>query len=207
MADKDKRPCVFLDRDGTLNEEMGYINHVSRIRLIPGVARAIRRLNDAEVLAIVVSNQAGVARGYFTEDLVTSSMGRLEDLIAEESGGRIDHIYWCPFHPDGKPPYNVDSRDRKPKPGMVERACEEFPIDMNSSYMVGDRKTDITFGHALGLKTVLVQTGYGLGEWEHHRGEFDYEPDHVATDLSAAVDWILEDLTLSRVTAQSRGRG
>jgi len=128
----------------------------------------------------------------------------MEDLLAQEAEARLDKIYWCPFHPDGKPPYNVDSRDRKPKPGMVERACEDLPIDMDRSYMVGDRHTDITFGRALGLKTVLVRTGYGMGEWEHHREDFPYEPDHVAQDLTDAVTWILEDLRLSDAKAKAK---
>jgi D-glycero-D-manno-heptose 1,7-bisphosphate phosphatase len=207
MADRERRPCVFLDRDGTISEEVGFINHVSRMRLIPGSARAIRRLNDAGVLAIVVSNQSGVARGYFTEELLKQTMARMEDLLEEEADARLTTIYSCPHHPDGKPPYNQDSRMRKPKPGMVEKACEDFPVDLNRSYMVGDRKRDVTFGHALGLKAVLVHTGYGLGEWEHQRAQFDYEPDHVATDLAAAVDWILEDLTLSQAASEASGKG
>jgi D-glycero-D-manno-heptose 1,7-bisphosphate phosphatase len=197
------KPCVFLDRDGTITEEVGYVNHVARLRLIPGAAKAIRKLNDAGVLAICVSNQAGVARGYFTIDLLKDTMARMEALLAEKQDARLDGIYFCPHHPDGKPPYNEDSRDRKPKPGMVEKACADFPVDMDRSYMVGDRKSDVTFGHALGLRTVLLLTGYGRGEWEHQREQFDYEPVHVADDLLAAVDWIIEDLALSRIQAES----
>lgn len=205
MASQDSTtPAVFLDRDGTITEEVGYVNHVSRLRLIPGAARAIRRLNDAGVLAIVTSNQAGVARGYCTEELVEETMRQLEQMLAEEASARLDAIHTCIFHPAGKPPYNQDSRDRKPKPGMVEKACEKFPINLDRSYVVGDRKTDITFGKALGLKSVLVLTGYGIGEWEHQRDQFPYLPDHVAPDLSAAVDWILEDLAVEHVAAGAR---
>lgn len=202
MPEKNK-PCVFLDRDGTITEEVGYVNHLSRLRLIPGAARAIRRLNDADILSVVVTNQAGVARGYFTEDLVRSVMGKMEDLLSEDADASLNAIYYCPHHPTaGDPPYRQDCRCRKPRPGMVEHACEELPIDMDNSYMIGDRRTDITFGHAVGLKTVLVMTGYGMGDWEHHREEFDYEPDHVAMDLAEAVNWILSDLKLRRALAK-----
>jgi D-glycero-D-manno-heptose 1,7-bisphosphate phosphatase len=194
MDEQAKRPAVFLDRDGTITEEVGYINHLSRLKMIPGAAQAVKRLNDAGVLAILTSNQAGVARGYATEELLAATMTRMEQLLEQESGAKLDAVHYCIFHPGGKPPYNQDSRDRKPKPGMVEKACEKFPIDLTRSYVVGDRKHDVAFGKSLGLKSVLVLTGYGIGEWEHQREDFEQLPDFVALDLEAAVDWILTDL-------------
>jgi D-glycero-D-manno-heptose 1,7-bisphosphate phosphatase len=187
-------PTVFLDRDGTINEEMGYINHPNRFRLLPGVADAIRRLNEAGVLVVVVTNQSGVARGYFHESLVTTIHQKLEELIAQK-GAHIDRIYYCPHHPSAGPPeYRKECSCRKPAPGMIEQAVADLPIDLTRSYCVGDRIKDIYFGHTNGLQSLLVLTGYGRGEYEFQRDTWKEQPDFIADNLSEAVDWILKDL-------------
>jgi D-glycero-D-manno-heptose 1,7-bisphosphate phosphatase len=192
--DKEKRPAVFLDRDGTINEEMGYINHPDRFILIPGTAGAIKRLNDAEVLTVVVTNQSGVAQGYFTEDLLLQVLDKMKRLL-EEEGASLDGLYYCPHHPTtGPPEYKKACQCRKPQPGMIEQAAAELPIDLARSYCVGDRIKDIYFAHKLGLKSVLVLTGYGHGEYEYQRDQWTEQPEHIAANLAEAVTWILEDL-------------
>jgi D-glycero-D-manno-heptose 1,7-bisphosphate phosphatase len=186
-----RRRAVFLDRDGTVAEEVGYINHVSRVRLLPGSAAALRKIRSAGFLSVVVTNQAGVARDYFEESLVHQAHLRLKELLAAE-GASVDAIYYCPHHPrEGVPPYRLDCDCRKPLPGMLLRAAKELSIDLFRSYMVGDGIVDVGAGHAAGVATVLVLTGYGRGHLEHRRHRWSVEPDHVAEDLEAAVEWIL----------------
>jgi D-glycero-D-manno-heptose 1,7-bisphosphate phosphatase len=185
-----KRPAVFLDRDGTVSEEVGYVNHTNRFQLLPRSAEAIRRINDSEFLAVLVTNQAGVARGYFRESLVAEVHGRLRDLLAE-SGAHLDGIYYCPHHPTaGQPPYRRDCNCRKPKPGMIEAAQRDLNIDTSRSFMVGDKHSDIVFAHSVGMKGILVKTGYGLGEVDEWSHEWNEHPDYIAEDLLDAVEWI-----------------
>ena len=186
-----KRRAVFIDRDGTVSEEVGYVNHPSRLRLFPFAADAIRMLNDHGWLAILVTNQAGVARGYFSEDLVGQVHERLRNQL-EERGARIDAIYYCAHHPTvGPPPYRADCDCRKPKPGLIQRAARDFEIDLAQSWMIGDRYGDIELARNAGLRGALVLTGYGLGEWEYQRDSWQTEPELVADDLAAAVREIL----------------
>jgi D-glycero-D-manno-heptose 1,7-bisphosphate phosphatase len=186
------RRAVFMDRDGTVAEEVGYVNHVSRVRLIPGSAGALRRIRAAGFLAVVVTNQAGVARDYFEEPLVHEAHRRLKELLARE-GAELDAIYYCPHHPrEGAPPYRQECDCRKPRPGMLLQAARDLQIDLSRSYMIGDGTVDIAAGRSAGTATVLVLTGYGIGHLEHRRHRWTVEPDHIARDLSAAVDWILE---------------
>lgn len=186
-----KRPAVFLDRDGTINEQMGYINHPSRFVLLPGVARAIRLLNENDVLAIVVSNQSGVARGYFPLELVHE----VHDIMREElvlHGAVLDDVLFCPHHPQGTvPEYTRACECRKPGTGMVDSARERFDIDMTRSFVVGDRFSDVELAHRCGMKAVLVETGYGRGEVQYVLPDKEHQPAHVAPDLEAAVQWML----------------
>lgn len=190
----DSRPArraVFLDRDGTVAEEVGYVNHVARVRLLPGSARAVRRIREAGFLAVVATNQSGVAREYFEESLVRMANARLQELLAGE-GALLDAIYYCPHHPrEGQPPYRLDCDCRKPLPGMLRQAAREHGIDLNRSYMVGDGIVDVAAARAAGATPVLVLTGYGRGLVEHRRDRWTAEPEHIAEDLSAAVEWIL----------------
>ena len=186
------RPAVFLDRDGTINEQMGYVNHLSRFQLLPGVARAIRGLNEAGLPVVVVTNQSGLARGYFPESLLEAVHAELHRLLARE-GAHLDGLYICPHHPEAREErFRLDCDCRKPRPGLLERAAAELGLDLGRSYMVGDRWSDLRCGAAVGATTVLVLTGYGRGDAAYVGPGQTVQPDHVAEDLEAAARWILD---------------
>ncbi len=186
------QPAVFLDRDGTINEQMGYVNHPSRFVLLPGAALGIRRLNESGFLAIVVSNQSGVARGYFSIDLVHEVHELMQKELASR-GAFLDGVFFCPHYPGGEvAEYAVECGCRKPKPGMIIEAESRFHIDMSRSYVVGDRFSDLELAASRGLTGVLVETGYGLGECLYVLPGKSIQPGHIAHDLEAAVQWILE---------------
>lgn len=198
----EKKPAVFLDRDGTVTVEGGYINHPSRLKLIPGAGDAIRLCAENDLLSVLVTNQAGVARGYFKEELIGVVHNKLQQMLARK-GAHLDGIYYCPHHPrTGPPEYRIECNCRKPKPGMIEAACRDLPIDLSRSYMVGDKISDSEFGHKMGLRTVMVMTGYGRGEYEYQRQDWKDTPDHFARNLKEAVLWIIEDMK-SRTAAVS----
>jgi D-glycero-D-manno-heptose 1,7-bisphosphate phosphatase len=188
-----KRRAVFIDRDGTISEEVGYVNHPSRYRVFPYAAEAIRRLNEANWLAILVTNQAGVARGYFTEDVI----GAVHSLLGQElarGGAHLDAIYYCPHHPSvGEPPYRFDCDCRKPRPGLIRRAADEFDIDLAASWMVGDRYGDTELARNAGTRAALVLSGYGRGEWEYQRAAWRHQPDLIAENLLEGVKEIIAD--------------
>jgi D-glycero-D-manno-heptose 1,7-bisphosphate phosphatase len=187
-----KRPAVFIDRDGTINEQMGYINHISRFVLLPGAADGIKLLNRYHFLVVVVSNQSGVAREYFPIRLVDEVHAYMKELV-EREGGHIDGIFFCPHHTNGNMrEYSIECDCRKPRTGLIERACQDFDIDMESSYVIGDRCTDIELAHRANLNGILVTTGYGLGEIDHVLPKTPYKPIHIAKDLLYAVRWIIE---------------
>jgi D-glycero-D-manno-heptose 1,7-bisphosphate phosphatase len=196
--------AVLMDRDGTVCDEVGYVNHVSRVRLLPRSAAAIRRAREAGFKIVVMTNQAGVARGYFTEDLVHQVHDRLREMLAAE-GTAVDAIYYCPHHPDtGDEPYRKDCDCRKPRPGMLLRARDEMGIDPTRSYVVGDSMRDIEAGRRFGATTILVMTGYGRGEYEHRTAGWTSGPDHIAEDLMDAVDWILSRDEAARASGATR---
>ena len=186
-----KRRAVFMDRDGTISEEIGYVNHPSRYKVFPYSAEAVRLLKEAGWLAILVTNQAGVARGYFTEEVITM----VHDLLRRELGQRgaeLDAIYYCAHHPTvGEAPYRFDCDCRKPRPGLIERAAREFDIDLGQSWMIGDRYSDIELAHNARVHSAFVLSGYGRGEWEYQRAAWKYEPELVEEDLLAAVKKIV----------------
>ena len=186
-----KKPAVFIDRDGTISEEVGYVNHPSRFRVFEYSGEAIKKLNDAGWLAILVTNQAGVARGYFSEDVIMEVHKRLGAELAEQNA-RLDAIYYCAHHPSvGEPPYRLDCDCRKPKAGLIKRAATDFEIDLAKSWMVGDRYSDIELAHNAGLRSAFVLSGYGRGEWEYQRGSWKLEPDLVSENLLEAVNSIV----------------
>ena len=183
--------AVFLDRDGTLNEEVGYINHIDRFRLFPWTAPAVRKLNEAGIPSVVVTNQSGVARDYFPLDLVHQVHERLRIELAR-CEARLDAIYFCPHHPDGKvAAYTTRCACRKPEPGMLVRAAQDLDLDFGSSYMISDRFQDLSMAFRVGMKGVLLLTGYGKGEYLYHRDKWPRLPAFVAADLLEAVNWIL----------------
>jgi D-glycero-D-manno-heptose 1,7-bisphosphate phosphatase len=186
------RRAIIMDRDGTVCDEVGYVNHVDRVRLLPRSAAAIRAANEAGFQTVVATNQAGVARGYFAEALVEEVHDRVRELLAAE-GARLDGIYYCPHHPEvGEPAYRKVCTCRKPLSGMLERARDEMGIDLAASYMIGDTVKDIEAGRRAGAKSVLVLTGYGRGELQYQSHAWKVKPDHVAEDLLDAVAWVLE---------------
>lgn len=183
--------AIFLDRDGTLIEEVGYLNHLDRLHLLPGAAGAVRRINRNGYLALLVTNQSGVARRIFDIALVRSAHERLLEELGRD-GASLDGIYFCPHHPDAlDPEYKTECDCRKPGPGMIIRAAEEHGIDLSRSWMIGDSSVDLEAARNAGVRSILVLTGYGRGEREFRVRRKGLEPDHVAEDLGEAVEWIL----------------
>ena len=177
----DRKGGVLLDRDGTIIEEKGYLSDPEDVELIPGASRAIRLLNHLGLRTVVVSNQSGVARGYFPDSVVEEINARVQLLLGER-GASLDGMYYCPHHPDD------GCTCRKPEPGMLQLAAEELRVDLPSSYMVGDKADDIGAIHRVGGKGIVVLTGYGAEELKVWQGD---PPDFVAQDLLEASYWIL----------------
>jgi D-glycero-D-manno-heptose 1,7-bisphosphate phosphatase len=194
------RAAVFLDRDGTINEQMGYINHIERFQLLPDVAVAIGALNEAAVPVVVVTNQSGLARGYFPAELLDAVHAKMRAALARE-GAHVDGIYICPHHPEAKEErYRLDCGCRKPKTGLFEQAARELGLDLQKSYVVGDRWSDLKAAVNCRATPVLVLTGYGRGDYEYIGPGQQVQPAFVARNLKEAVAWILADM-------RARGEG
>lgn len=199
MGDKKRLPAIFLDRDGTINEETGYVDRLERLALIPGAAEAIRLINQRGLKAIVVTNQSGVARGLFDEPFVAALHAHLERMLRRE-GAFLDGIYYCPHHPtEGRGQYLLSCDCRKPAPGLLIRAQEDLALDPARCYMIGDTFSDIEAGARAGIRGILVRTGHGekaaaalseLGR-EGLPAPPIVRPVHVAQNLLEAVRWIL----------------
>ena len=182
-----KHAAVFLDRDGTINEEVSFLSRMEQLKLFPQTPEAIRLVNAAGMKAVVVTNQSGIARGYFTEAFVRSVHDRINELLRAD-GAFIDGFYVCPHHPVyGNGIYKQDCDCRKPKPGLLLQAAAELDIDLARSYMVGDMLKDIEAGKKAGAKGVLVRTGYGVNIVRTDM------PAYIAEDVLEAVQWILRD--------------
>jgi heptosyltransferase-2 len=186
-------PAAFLDRDGTIIEDLGYLGDPERIQFIPGAQEALRALRASGYRLIVVTNQAGVARGLITEADVRRVNRRLRDLLAD-AGVALDGIYYCPHHPEaGAPEYRQTCASRKPGPGMIERAAQDFALDLGRSVIVGDHSSDAEVArHFPGMRSIMVLTGHGPGQYEKVRAGEVPPPDHVAADLASAVAWLLQ---------------
>jgi len=186
-----RRPAIFMDRDGTLSHEVGYVNHPSRFRLYPWAVDAVRAVNRAGWLAVVVTNQAGVARGYFPESVLDEVLRRLRTDV-DAGGARFDAVYACLHHPSASQfPYRVDCDCRKPRPGMLRRAEEELGADLSRSWVIGDRHGDLQLAWNVGARGALVKSGYGLGELTYLAPGWARPPDLVAENLLEAVERIL----------------
>jgi len=177
--------AVFLDRDGTINEEVNYLRQPEDLRLLPGAALAIRRLKEQGWLVIVITNQSGVARGYYTEGDVAAIHARLQADLAQAGSG-VDAIYYCPHHPDAA------CACRKPGTRLFEQAARDFDLDLAASYVVGDKQSDLLPGKRLGCGTILVLTGYGRSELALAEQQ-GWQPDYVADDLYKAAQWICSE--------------
>jgi D-glycero-D-manno-heptose 1,7-bisphosphate phosphatase len=185
------RPAIFFDRDGTLSYEIGYVNHLSRFRLLPYAVDAVRLVNTSGRLAVLVTNQAGVARGYFPESLVRAVHAHVRSAM-DAGGARLDGVYVCVHHPSvGAPPYRQDCDCRKPRPGLLRQAEKELGADLARSWVIGDRHGDLAVAWAAGARAALVKTGYGLGELTWHAAQWPRAPDLVAENVLEAVERIL----------------
>jgi D-glycero-D-manno-heptose 1,7-bisphosphate phosphatase len=183
------RPAVFLDRDGTLIEDVGYLNRIESIVLFPWSIDAVRALNRAGLAVVVVTNQSGVARRMFDEAFVAETHRALDALVAA-GGARIDAYYYCPHHPDGEiAEYRRECDCRKPAPGLVERAARDLGLDPSRSFVVGDTRRDIGLARAVGARGILVRSGEGGAEATRLAGGL--AADAVVDNLAAAASWIL----------------
>jgi D-glycero-D-manno-heptose 1,7-bisphosphate phosphatase len=189
------KSAVFIDRDGTLAHEVGYVNHPSRFRLYPFSVDAVRIINRSGWLAVMVTNQAGVARGYFPESMLHAVHDALHAAM-EAGGARLDGIYYCPHHPEvGIAPYRLDCDCRKPRPGLLKRAAFDLNVDLTRSFMIGDRFKDLETAWNAGARGALVKTGYGRGELASAASVAARQPDFVAENLLEAVKLVLASST------------
>lgn len=186
-------PAVFLDRDGVIIKEVNYLSKISQIELLVGVAKAISILNKKKVPVIVVTNQSGVARGYFSERMVIEIHDAINEMIGLE-GAHIDQYYFCPHHPtEGKFSYKKSCECRKPKPGMLKKAAIEFDIDLRRSFMIGDKLSDIESGVTVGCKSILVRTGYGGQYSTEELSTIQNWTPIIVKDLESAVAVCMEE--------------
>ena len=187
---KNARPAIFLDRDGVLNVELDHVRSAEALELLPGAIEAVRRINRSDCLAVVVSNQPGIAKGFLTEAELARIHAKLETLLGAEHA-YLDRLCFCPHHPDRgfageRLEYKVACVCRKPEPGMILAAATELNIDLARSFVIGDRTADIQAGQRAGCRTVLVRTGHGGRD-----GKYDCRPDFVFDDLNEAVRFLL----------------
>jgi D-glycero-D-manno-heptose 1,7-bisphosphate phosphatase len=210
MQEGYRQAAVFLDRDGTINEEVGYMDRLEKLKLIPVAAEAIRLINSSGMKTVVVTNQSGVARGLFDEAFVDRVHIRLREMLRAE-GAFLDEIYFCPHHPtEGRERYLMTCDCRKPAPGLLLQAAADLNLDRTRCYMVGDTLKDIEAGSRAGVQGILVRTGYGAesaalipgkepvreipGEEESpNKDSVLFRPVHIAEDILAAAQWIVRN--------------
>jgi D,D-heptose 1,7-bisphosphate phosphatase len=186
-----KRKAIFLDRDGVINEEGRTVTKPEEFNLIKGVSEALDKINKSEYLAIVITNQPGIAKGFHTVESLSEIHKKMEYLLGKD-GAYVDRVYYCPHHPEkgfeGEiPELKIDCDCRKPNIGMLEKAVKDFNIELNGSYFVGDSTRDIQTAKNAGIKSILLKTG-NAGLDTH----FDSKPDHEFDSLNDAINYILE---------------
>lgn len=180
--------AVFLDRDGTINEDVDHLNDPSDVRLIPGAAEGIKKINNLGSAVVVVTNQSAIARGMLTEKALDEIHTVLIKKLSAE-GAKVDALYYCPHHPEGiVKEYAIECECRKPNTGMIKKALVDLNLSANGGFMVGDATSDILAGARAGLRTILVKTGYGGSD-----KKYEVKPDFIATDLNEAADIILNN--------------
>ena len=191
-----KNSAIFLDRDGTINDEVGYLDSADKLRIIPAAFQAVRLINSSGMKAVVITNQAGIAKGLFTEEFVRAINEQIQSALLAQ-GALIDRFYFCPHHPtEGIDPYRLICNCRKPEPGLLLQAAVDLNIDLARSYVIGDRLRDVETAHRAGAKGVLVMTGYGQDLMQKSgpdRANELNQPDYIAQDILEAVHWILKD--------------
>jgi D-glycero-D-manno-heptose 1,7-bisphosphate phosphatase len=186
--------AVFFDRDGTINEEVNYLSHPSQLNLIPGASEAIQILNEKNIPVIIVTNQSGIARGYFDEEQLNTINDYLRQILLA-AGAVIDDIYYCPHHPEAEiATYKMNCDCRKPNPGMLTKAAKKWQLDISHSFLIGDKASDIVAGQRAGCKTILVKSGHGSNELSGW-GDIPY-PDCVVDNILDAVQWAMSQSNL-----------
>lgn len=189
--------AIFIDRDGTLNEDIGYVSAPEELILFPWAAQAVRLINRAGLKAIVITNQSGIARGRYTEETLNDIHSTMLELLSRQDA-RIDAIYYCPHHPEaGSARYRLNCDCRKPKTGMLETAAREHRIDLADSFVIGDKASDIELARNAGARSALVLTGYGR-ETREHPDRWPCKPDIIAENLLEAAERILDTAKLER---------
>lgn len=195
MDGRPLRPAVFLDRDGTLIEEKHYLSRPEQVRLLPGAADAVRSLRQAGWACVVVSNQSGIGRGFFTEDDLRLVHEELHRQLAA-AGTKLDGLYYCPLAPNATSAMEIEYSERKPGPGMLLRAARELHLDLTNSWMVGDSIVDVLAGRNAGCSgSILVRSGHEIDKSEPHLTERDV----ILDDLAAAARWILRTPPLAKI--------
>lgn len=197
--DRNLKPsqAIFIDRDGTLNEDIGYVSAPEELILFPWAAQAVRLINRAGLKAIVITNQSGIARGMYTEETLNDIHSTMLELLSRQDA-RIDAIYYCPHHPEaGSARYRLNCDCRKPKTGMLETAAREHRIDLADSFVIGDKASDIELARNAGARSALVLTGYGR-ETREHPDRWPCKPDIIAENLLEAAERILDTARLER---------
>ena len=185
-----KRPAIFIDRDGTIVRDVDLLHRVEDLEPLPFSAAAIKKINDSDYLSFLITNQPVVARNLCDTSIIRQIHNKLETLIGR-NGAYLDDIYFCPHHPDRgyageNLEFKIDCDCRKPKTGMISKAVKEYNVDIESSWFIGDRTTDIQTGKNAGMQTILVRTGKAGKD-----GKFEVNPDYIFDNIEGAVDFIL----------------
>ena len=190
--------AVFLDRDGVITEEVGYLSNAGQLRFIPDAVKALHLFNQAELKVIIITNQSGVARGYFPEGVISEIHQEMSKQLSAEKAF-IDAVYYCPHHPEGTVEgYAVQCDCRKPGVGMIRQAAEEHGIDPKHSYLVGDKLSDVECAQRAGMSGILVLTGHGKDEMKKITDASSVRPVYIAKNLYQAARWIIDDFSSGR---------